>query len=884
MLFIICQNKFYLKKAVYLLFLFFTITLQSQNIITGRIINSKNIPVDQATVQIKNVQTDNTLAFIQTDKLGFFKLEVKEKATYNLKITGFGFASLIKKIEVSDKILNLGSITLHENQIELKDVIVKNEGKGVTEIGDTLRYRIEKFMNGTEETLKDVIKKLPGLDIDQQGKIKANGKTVDKLLIDGEEFFIDQQKIATENIGSEMIKNIELIKNYTEFKNLKTTEKSDITALNINIKEQFKNKITGNVEAGIGDNAKYRLHTTLFSFRKKLLTSLISDSNNTGQLAISIDDYMNFIAQKEGNTSRETTFSKNEDLPRFLTIGNSVKNRSSYFTGLNLKYSPLKKMQINFYTIFNNTDQLEQQSVTQEYFTEPNPIINKELKDITEKTKINISYLDIAYKFTEKSLLNYKASFSGLDKSNKSDIENNSNLILNQIAFSNFDFNHQINFNNLFKKNKGLNITFKQNIQESSNNLNINSNNEFLDLLFEDSNYEIFQKTKIHKNEFALKADYFFKIKKVNFSLFLETFEKKETFLNSEIQFSQFENDLNFNKKSNSLGFDTKFKLSQKASFTSSLVYSKINYTFNGELSSRTFFAPKFMFKNEFSSNHYIKLSYSKNNDLNKVENLLQNQVIGNYRTIFKNQDISFDMVFPNQQIALDYFYFNSENKLSIVSNFSYFKAKNILSSNSVSSSTLNTISYKLAPFEDRFNSMLFLEKTFSKIPFSARGSISYSDSNKTFFSNNEDQNLNTKSISGYFSFLSRFKKTSFQIETGILFAKDDYKDELSLNYLSVINPFTEASFKLSKNLSFVSKFSYKKFISNTSSSDLYTLSPKFRYVFPKSKAEISLIGNDILNLQNNQQISITRFDNFTEENVYKILPGYFLINFKLKL
>lgn len=884
MIYIIFQNKFSLKKAVYLLFLLSTVILHSQNIITGKIINSKNIPVDQATVQIKNIQTDNTLTYIQTDKLGFFILEVKEKTIYDLKITAFGYATLIKKIEINNGTLNLGNITLHENQIELKDVIVKNEGKGVTEIGDTLRYRIEKFMNGTEETLKDVIKKLPGLDIDQQGKIKANGKNVDKLLIDGEEFFIDQQKIATENISSEMIKNIELIKNYTEFKNLKRTEKSNITALNINIKEQFKNRITGNIEAGVGDNAKYRLHTTLFSFRKKILISLISDSNNTGELAISVDDYINFIAKKDENTSRETTFSKNDDLPRFLTIGNSVKARSSYFTGLNLKYSPLKKMKINFYTIFNNTDQIEQQSITQQYFTEPNPIINKELKNITEKTKINISYLDLAYKFTEKSLLNYKASFSGLDKNNKSNIENNSNLILNQIAFSNFDFAHQINFNNFFKNNNGLNITFKQNIQESSNNLNINSNNEFLNLIFEDSNYEIVQKTKIHKNEFTFKTDYFFKIKNVDFSLFLETFEKKEAFLNSEIQFSQFENDLNFNKKSRSLGFDSKFKLSQKTTFTSSIVYSKINYTFNDELSSRTFFTTKFTLKNEFSSNHYVKLSYNKNNDLNKVENLIQNEVIGNYRTIFKNQDIAFDIVFPNQQISLDYFYFNSENKLSLISNFSYFKAKNILSSNSVSSSTLNTISYKLAPFEDRFNSMLFLEKTFSKIPFSARGSISYSDSNKTFFSNNEDQSLNTKSISGYFSFLSRFKNTSFQIETGILFAKDNYKDELSLNYLSVITPYTEASFKLSKNLSFVSKFSYKKFMSNISSNDLYTLSPKLRYTFPKSKAEISLIGYDILNFQNNQQIAITRFDNFTEENVYKILPGYFILNFKLKL
>ncbi|MCC9071952.1 carboxypeptidase-like regulatory domain-containing protein [Flavobacterium sp. F-65] len=876
------QNEFYLKKAIYLLFFLLTIKLHSQNTITGKIINSKNIPVDQATVQIKNITTDHTIAFIQTDKYGFYKLEIKEKASYNIKITAFGYATLIKRIEIDKKNLNLEDIFLEENRIELKNVIIKNENKGITEIGDTLRYKVEKFMNGTEETLKDVIKKLPGLDIDQQGKIKANGKSIDKLLIDGEEFFINQQKIATENISSEMIKNIELIKNYTEFKNLKTNEKSDITAININIKEKFKNKITGNIETGLGNDSKYKLHSTLFSFRKKLLASLISDSNNTGQLSISIDDYLNFVNQKEENTNGETTFTRNDELPRFLTIGNNVQKRSSYFTGLNLKYSPIKKIQINFYSIINNTDQIEQQSITQQYFTEPNPIVNREIKSISEKSKINISHLDIAAKLNDKSLLNYKASFSGLDNNNKSEIENNSNLISNQIEFSNFDLTHQFNFNTIFKKDNGLSLNLKQNILESKNDLNINSNNEFLNLIFKDSNYEIIQKTKTHKNEIALKANYFFKLKFVNFNLFFESDTKKEFFQNNEIQFSQFDNRIDLNKKSNNAGFDTKFKLFKKTTFTSSLSYSKINYIFNDETSSKTFFAPKFTLKKEFDSNHYLKLSYSKNNNLVKVDNLIQNEIIGNYRTIFTNQDIKFDMLFPNQYIAADYYY--SKNRFSLIANTSYLKSKNIISSNSISTSTLTTFSYKLAPLENRFNSLLFLEKTFSKIPFSVRGSASYSESNKDFFYNNQNQSLNSKSISGYFSILSRFKETSFQIEAGYLYVKDNYRDELSSNYLSVLNPYTELSYKFSEEFSFVTKFSYKKFMSRISSNDIYELNPKFRYVFPKSKVEISIIGYDILNIKNNQQISLSRFDNYTEENIYKTLSGYFMLNLKLKL
>ncbi|WP_016990354.1 hypothetical protein [Flavobacterium sp. ACAM 123] len=239
-----------------------------------------------------------------------------------------------------------------------------NESSGMTEVGDTLKYRIEKFLNGTEETLKDVLNKLPGLDVDNQGKIKVNGKAVDKFLIDGQEFFIDQQKIATDNITAEMIKNIEIIKNYTEFKQLKKEEKSGLTAINVKIKDKFKNKITGNVALGLGQD-KFNLQTNLFNFGKKTYTSVIGDSNNTGELALTISDYLSFTNKKNDATNGEVTFSKNTDLPRFLTLGNNVQNRDSYFTGLNFKYFPLKKLEVNLYSLFNTNNQTEEQLIEQ---------------------------------------------------------------------------------------------------------------------------------------------------------------------------------------------------------------------------------------------------------------------------------------------------------------------------------------------------------------------------------------------------------------------------------------------------------------------------------------------------------------------------------------
>ena len=290
----ICSHK----KQFLCFFLLLAMPVFSQNNVVGSIVNISNEPINHASVQIKDSKNDKTIAFSFSDNLGNFNLTVDQKGSYYIKISYIGLKSVVKNIEITNSALVLGKIILEVEKIDLENVNIKYESKGITEIGDTLRYRIEKFLNGAEETLKDVIKKLPGLDIDSQGKIKAHGKEVNKLLIDGEEFFINQQKIATENITAEMVKNIELLKNYTEFKTIKKNNKSEITALNINIKEQFKNKLTGNVSAGTGGN-KCKLHATLFSFSKKTLFSLISNSNNTGELSINIEDYTKFTNQKE---------------------------------------------------------------------------------------------------------------------------------------------------------------------------------------------------------------------------------------------------------------------------------------------------------------------------------------------------------------------------------------------------------------------------------------------------------------------------------------------------------------------------------------------------------------------------------------------------------
>lgn len=872
-----------LKKQFFCFFLFLTIPLIAQKKVIGVILDTAKNPISQVSIKLKDSNNKNTIAFAYSSSTGGFELETANTGTYIFQAQYLGLKTYTQQIDLSNSLLDLGTIILEESKIDLENVIIKKESSGMTEIGDTLRYRIEKFLNGTEETLKDVIKKLPGLDIDSQGKIKANGKEVTTLLIDGQEFFMNQHKIATENITAEMVKNIELIKNYTAFKNINKNNKSEVTALNINIKEKFKNKINGNVSVGIGDN-KYKLHSTLFKFSKKTLFSLISDSNNTGELSLTIDDYMKFTNKKEGGIVGETLFTNSNDLPRFLLIGNNVKERTSSFNGLNLKYSPTKKTEINFYALFNSIDQVEQQSITQTYNSNAAIFTNKDNRSVIENTLFTNSALDIAHKPNDKSLYNYQANFSSTTKNNQTNITNNANLLNNNNDLHDYTFDHKFNFSTLSAKNNGFNIALQQEIVKKVSFLYINSNASFLDLNFITTDYTILQKSNNYKNKINFNASYSINTRTTMNSVFIASSINKETFETTEEQFTQFTNNIQLQNNIQSIGVDTKFKILNKTTFTSVLSYSRIQLNYNLINDTKYLFTPKISLKTTFSLNHYLKVTYARNNSLTIAENLLQNKVITDYRTIISNTNLTATTITPNHQTGLDYFYNNDKKNISIIANASLYKASSTISSNTITTATTNVIQYKIAPFENRFNSMLYTEKTFSTIPFTIKASATYTASNRVLFYENESQNLKTETTSSYLSFVSRFKKTSLQFETGIQTNKETYQDGFSTNSIAILNPFITTSFKISENGSFITNFAYRLITTANTQNNIAQLSPSLRYNFPESKIELSIIAHDILNLKNYEQTTLSQSDNFTQEKIAQSLTGYFLLNLKFKL
>lgn len=166
----------------------------SQNI-TGFVKDSLQNPVVLANVQI--IQNNK---FTQTDVNGSFNLKVENiKLPISLKISHLSFETKEILIENFDPI----KIILESRINNLKEVILSSKSFDVIEKNDTLKYNLKQLLNGSEVKLKDVLEKLPGISIDDNGKIRFNGKPINNLLIDGDEFFKENHQLATENLTAE---------------------------------------------------------------------------------------------------------------------------------------------------------------------------------------------------------------------------------------------------------------------------------------------------------------------------------------------------------------------------------------------------------------------------------------------------------------------------------------------------------------------------------------------------------------------------------------------------------------------------------------------------------------------------------------------------------
>ncbi|MDP5229065.1 MAG: TonB-dependent receptor, partial [Cellulophaga sp.] len=279
--------------------------------------------------------------------------------------------------------------------------------------GDTLIYNADSFATGTERKLEDVLKNLPGVEINADGQIEVEGKVVSKLMVNGKDFFDGDTKLATKNIPSNAVDKIQVLRNYSEVGQLSgVTNNQDNVALNIKLKEGKESFWFGNVTAGGGaspENELYVLTPKLFYYSPKLSLNFIGDLNNLGEQALTNRDIRNFGGGfRAPSRGSGTSISLGSNNLNFLTTqANALQIESKLATG-NFSYSPNKALDLSGFLIYSSSRILSQETSFVQY-TNPEFGIPDEAQEQSSREGSDqvLLKLSAAYKPNSNNQLDY---------------------------------------------------------------------------------------------------------------------------------------------------------------------------------------------------------------------------------------------------------------------------------------------------------------------------------------------------------------------------------------------------------------------------------------------------------------------------------------------
>ena len=280
-----------MKKSI-LMMLLLLVSIASfaqERLVSGAIIDrDTKDPVEQVTVQLLKTDSTYVTGAISNEK-GLFHLNAPENGKYLLKITSVGYKPTVKRVVIEqDKNLVLGNVVVGADAIMLKGAVVTAMAQKVTLKEDTFVYNSAAYRTPEGSVVEELVKRLPGAEVSDDGTIKINGKEVKKILVDGKEFMTGDTKTALKNLPTSII---DKIKAYDEKSDLsKVTgidDGEEQTVLDFNVKKGMNKGLMSNIDLGIGNKDRYSARGMGGYFNSNNRFMLFGNANNTSDRGFS---------------------------------------------------------------------------------------------------------------------------------------------------------------------------------------------------------------------------------------------------------------------------------------------------------------------------------------------------------------------------------------------------------------------------------------------------------------------------------------------------------------------------------------------------------------------------------------------------------------------
>jgi hypothetical protein len=880
------------KKKLVFLFYFFSILIYSQTL-QGIVEDEDGNPLS-AKLLIKDISNP--------DLISEFALIIKGKYSYALR-KKYKDSIIVQAISTghssSEKVINYNELTdvleinfrLFKEKIQKLDEIYLEGKKSFNIKEDTIIYRVDSYKDGTEKKLEDLLKKLPGIEVNEDtGLIKYKGKPIETVMIEGDNLFDYNYTIGTKNINIDLVKEIEAIENYSENSLLKGIEESDKVALNLKLKDG-KVDLSGSIDfaSGFFDKRNKKPISTssnLLGINKIYKSFAVASYNNIG---LNLSPFNYFNQQINLEQIREEDYYTSKIIPESnsikVTNDNLSNTNGQLFSNLNSVFSLSTKLKakINFFYI--------KDEINNNQFTENSFDINDETFSTFDNIfikKIPIQYrgdLELKLITSKSSLLEYNISLRDESIKTNRTIFSNQETNFNSFLTSNNTFlKQQLQYTKKISDKKAIQLNLlhsrhiiKQDYEITPSIFNFSDSDN-------DLQSNITKKNFIDFNSVLLAAK-----NNNNYSFTFGASHSNEPFISSLSSVNNTEeflienglNDLEYKKSEiRTLGSYHwnlgKFKISPSYALrylNQKLDIKEPNMSLDNDF---IIFEPSIDLSYKINRISSINTSLGLNRNSNSLQYLFPNTILIDNRLTFKNrQSLALQ---KNQTFGLSYDKNDLFNQLEMSFGMNYLKQKGGIFSNSQIDANSSIIeNFFLPESTENINFNFNLSKLIPLLKTTFKLNSNYSVFNFKNFVNNSTLRSNQSNYLTNELFLKTAFKTKVNFENKINYIYQETISESVFKNSSFQNKF-KMLFKPSKQ--FYSTITFEYFIPNlqNKSNDYLFIGSKIWFK-PKDKNwEIGLTGTNLANIKKFEQFNTN--DISTSINSINLLDRFALLNF----
>lgn len=512
-----------MKECIFLILLLtccdFSYAQEGTGSVRGKIVNHEDLPLEKATISILNKQDSSVISYGMTDSKGefnFIKIPAKKPLIIFITHIEGAFIQQDFELNVQEK-KDFGNIKLNIN--ELEEVLVTNPPP-VRMNKDTLEYNTDYFKTLPNANVEELIKQLPGLQVNMDGTIYYQGKEVSSVKVNGKDFFASDLKIATRNLDASLIKTVQVYRDRGESKEIVENEEDLPVTINLKFKKDFLRADFGKMYASGGTRGRYEAGALVNTFRDTLQVSLIAFGNNINRQSFDYSELREHggLSRAENNGFQNFGGRNWNGIGNDMAVGINATNDWGKNTKLNVMYMTSYKKSINE----NNGNQVS---------------LFDEVRQLSEYTSSNNSTNwshDIntlfRHRFDTTAFLEFKPSAAWKRNRSKNFSENstaNDTSLINSGIYDGKNFSNTANYNHGFfiekELTKGHIVSFRNNITLNETD-GENENENTTQFYINNPREVVIWQNRVNSN---LNNNYFFSlnygnrlIKKLNFELY----------------------------------------------------------------------------------------------------------------------------------------------------------------------------------------------------------------------------------------------------------------------------------------------------------------------------------------------------------------------------